>query len=392
MKRRDFLKAAAAASTFPLWGRLSAYAGEAGPSGNADRFLLLVFLQGGNDGLNTVVPAGDALYERNRTNLALAPSQVLPLGNGLGLHPSLPYLHQLWNSGQVAIVHGVSNPKPDFSHFRSTEYWNTGSPEQRWRSGWLGRYLDQTEGSRAGPIRAVGVSSELPRVLVGDTAMPLAMESLDSLVLPAKTSDASARRKALAAFTSGDSGTGMRSRVVNGQRRALTAIDPVAVAARNAGASAPPGAIVAHMFAAGVGTEIGFIRLANFDTHSDQLPAHASLLSDLDAVLKNYFSTAAGLGIADRTTVLVFSEFGRRVPQNSGQGTDHGDAGPAFVVGPRVRGGTYGNAPNLRKLRDGNLRMEVDFRSVYASLAEQVLQVPSEPLLGGSFPRIPLHR
>lgn len=397
LNRRDFLKglaaAGVAASTLPLWGRASAYA-DTGPSTTADRFLLLIFLQGGNDGVNTVIPAGDTAYPRLRGALALKPEQVLDLGIGMGLHPSLPFLHQQWSAGRMAILHSVGYPKPDLSHFRSTEYWETASPERRWLSGWVGRYLDATEGQRFGPIRAVGVGGEQPRVLTGDSVSPVALRSLSTFSFAdGGTSDIAARRRAYEAFSKTvPVDASMRSRVVAAQRRTVSAIGPVGNAARSAPGTTEAGATAAHLFAAGVGAEVGFISLGGFDTHTDQLAPHAALLSSLDATVNGFFTTAGQLGIADRSTVLVFSEFGRRAMVNYSNGTDHGAAGPAFVIGPRVIGGAYGTRPNLNRLVDGNIPMSIDFRRVYASLLEQVLKVPSAPVLGEQFATIPLIR
>ena len=392
MKRRDFLKGAAIASTAPFWGRMSAYANETGPAGVADRFLLMIFLSGGNDGLNTVVPLAKPAYARHRPNLALKPETVLDMGIGYGLHPSLPFIHQQCKAGRVAVVHSVSYPRPDFSHFRSTEFWDTGSPERRWYSGWVGRYIDSTEGSRFGPVRAVGVGPEMPRMLAGEAISPVVLDSLPAFTYADKAAiDAAARRRAYAAFSATvPAETSLRRDVLLAQRRTLSAMDPIAAAARAANGAIAPGDTVAHLFAAGVGAEVGFIKLGSFDTHTDQLRQHATLLANFDGVVQNFFATATRLGIADRATVLAFSEFGRRVPENYGLGTDHGAAGPAFVIGPRVKGGAYGPSPNLTNLVDGNLRMGVDFRSVYASLIEQVLRVPSAPLLGAQFPLLPL--
>lgn len=392
MNRRQFLQGAAVLSTAGMWVRFSAYANEPGPTpGTANRLLLVVFLQGGNDALNTVAPVSDPAYARARPVLGLRANQGLALGQGSVLHPSLPWLHQQWTGGRLAIVDGVGYLGSDQSHSRSTDTWETASPERRWTTGWIGRYLDRTEHRRFGPVRAAALTVEPPRTLVGATSSPVATESLASFSFADRgAADEAERRTAFAEMlmTSADD-VRLRTAVAAGQRRMIDAVNPVASATAAAG-NVGAGAGVAHLFASGVGTEIGFIRLTGFDTHSDQPLYHGKRLASLDDTLREFFATATNLGVADRATALVVSEFGRRVGENAGVGTDHGAAGTAFVVGPRVRGGYYGPRPSLTDLQDGSLKPTVDFRSVYASMLEQVLGVRSRAVLGGTYAPLPL--
>jgi uncharacterized protein (DUF1501 family) len=184
----------------------------------------------------------------------------------------------------------------------------------------------------------------------------------------------------------------MRSAVVKGQRELMDSVDPVSRANARYNSNHVPtaGETVAQMFAAGVGTEVGFIALDGFDTHTVQLSQHSARLADLDGAVKSFFTAAQQLGVADKSSVLVISEFGRRVQQNSSYGTDHGDAGNVLVLGPKVKGGMYGPKLDLSQLVDGNLPVRIDLRNVYASVLEQWMGVSHTSILGGRFTQLPL--
>jgi uncharacterized protein (DUF1501 family) len=394
MNRREFLKAVALASAAPMWVRFSAVGAEAAEGGSVpvpSRLLLVVFLNGGNDGLNTVVPYLDGAYKAQRPQLALKPDELYGIGGGLALHRSLARVHSMWQSGQVAIVHNVGYPNPNFSHFDSTYIWETASPDLKHHTGWLGRYLDATDGSSHGPVRAVAVGTAgLPRTLIGETAGGVALNSLsDFSFVDDGRPDAALRRAAFAAFGSGSAG-GMHAKVVEAQSQMTGAVAAVSKVADDVSGPMSPAKTVAQMFAAGVGTEIGFISVGGFDTHTTQRGAHAAQLKEVDEAIAAFFDAAATLGIADRATVITFSDFGRRVGENASAGTDHGSSMPVLVMGPRVLGGAYGSRPDLTQLEDGNLIPGIHLGSVYGSVLSQAFGVDPAPIIGGNYPLLPL--
>jgi uncharacterized protein (DUF1501 family) len=395
MNRREFLKAVALASSAPLWMRFSAIGAEAAEGGAVpipDHLLLVLFLGGGNDGLNTVVPYLDGAYKAARPQLALKADEVSSIGGGLALHKSLASVYSMWQAGQVAVVQNVGYPKPNFSHFDSTYIWETAGPEMQYHTGWLGRYLDATDGPSSGPVRAVAVGTAgLPRTLIGEGGGGVALNSLSDFAFADEgRPDAALRRAAFAAFGAGASGGSMHAKVVEAQSRMTNAVSAVSKVADDVAGPMTPAKTIAQMFSAGVGTQIGFISVGGFDTHTTQRGAHAAQLKEVDTAIAAFFDMAGTLGIADRATVVTFSDFGRRVGENASGGTDHGSSMPVLVMGPRVLGGTYGAKPDLTALVDGNLEPAIHLGSVYSSVLSQAFGVDPGPIIGADYPLLPL--
>lgn len=391
LDRRTFLKGVAAASALPLSVRLGAMAGwgATGPVPTPDRMLLVVNLGGGNDALNTVAPYTDPAYAKVRPTLGLRSTEVRPLGSGYGLHASLTFLHEQWVAGRLAVVQSVGYPNPTQSHFDSARIWETASRDGRWQTGWLGRYLDASDGTRPGLVRAVAVNSHLPLLITGERNLGLSFPALAELdFADGGTSDVALRRRAFEGFAAAASSS-MLGKVAGAQVAMRGAVSTVqATPDRPAPRSAAES--VAQIFSAGLGTEIAVLHLSDWDTHSNQRAVHAQRLAQLDAICKAFFTAARSYGVGDRANVLVVSEFGRRVPENGTEGSDHGAATTVLAVGPNVRGGFHGSRPNLTALQDGNLVHAVDMRSVYASVLQQLLRWPSDAVLGGTFPTAPL--
>jgi len=395
MNRREFLKAVALASTAPLWVRFSSLGAEAstGPLPIPDHLLLVLFLNGGNDGLNTVVPYLDPAYKIARPTVSLGASDVFALGGGLGLHKSLARVKSMWNAGQVAIVHNVGYANPNFSHFDSTQIYETASRDFRYHTGWLGRYLDATDGPASGPVRAVAVGTgSLPRTLVGQNDAGVELDTLGEFAFAdGGRADAEFRRSAYARFGAGlvEDGS-MRTAIQKAQATTTSAVGVVGAVAAGLTDPLTTAETVAHLFSAGVGTQIGFISVGGFDTHTTQLSAHAQQLTEVDTAIASFFDAANALGLGDRATVMTFSDFGRRVGENASNGTDHGSSMPIMLMGPRVRGGVYGERPDLTDLSDGNLKPAINFGSVYASVLAQAFGVDPDPIMGAAYPLLPL--
>jgi uncharacterized protein (DUF1501 family) len=389
VNRRRFLTATgvtaaaalAAGATQVDWGHLMTAAGE-NPLDPDAGVLVVVTLYGGNDGLNTVVPASDSAYVNARSELAYKPEEVLDLGEGLGLNPGMKGFKTLWDGGQLAVLRGVGYPKPDHSHFRSMAIWQTASPETSVPTGWLGRWLDATGDD---PLRAVSVDPVLPPMLAGERTAAASLP-VGGLTLPE-----GALGKAFEGLGTAQAGEGFwqarAARSVNDLHRAVRTLggstEDKGKTQPRKGELAAQLDVVAGLVEAGVPTRVYSVSLGGFDTHADERGTQQRLLTELDGALTPFAQRLAKSDRGKQATVLVYSEFGRRVTANASQGTDHGTAGPVFVLGPRVKGGFHGAEPSLTDLDDGDLKLTTDFRDVYASLVEDVLGTDAGKVLTG---------
>jgi uncharacterized protein (DUF1501 family) len=400
LSRRRFLETslassslvALAAPTVPAFLARSARAATAAPEG--DRVLVVVQLLGGNDGLNTVVPHRHDAYLRARRALRLPSAQVHRIDDELGLHPGMGQLAGLLEQGKLAIVQGVGYPNPDRSHFRSMEIWETARSDPKdLETGWLGRALDAHPAAPGADLPALAVAGRKPLALQAKSAEVPALETLDQFRL--RVGDAAQRDRLVDSAKAARGGDDPLLGFI--RRSTLAAYDSSRrleeiTSKESEGSDAYPGTalarrmkLIAQVIKAGFGTKIYYTTLDGFDTHANQLGAHAALLTDLSDALAAFHKDLASAGQADRVAVLTFSEFGRRVAENASAGTDHGAAAPVLLVGPVRRPGLVGAHPDLADLDDGDLRHHTDFRRIYAALLEQWLATPAQPLLGPGF-------
>jgi uncharacterized protein (DUF1501 family) len=340
--------------------------------------LVVVTLYGGNDGLNTVIPYADAAYQSARPELAYQPDEVLTLDGQLGLNPALKGLKALYDEKKLAIVRGVGYPKPDRSHFRSMDIWQTGQPDRPGTTGWLGRWLDAFGGD---PRHAVSFEPVLPPLLAGQTTAGAAVP-LTGLKLPAGIQPA-----VLTGLGKPQSGEpALQARAARAFADLLEVDDMVKQVKGPEKAQENAGTVlndqldlVAQCIEAKVATRVFSVSLGGFDTHADEKTPQLGQLTKLDTALSAFAKRVAGQGVV----TMVYSEFGRRVRANASNGTDHGTAGPMFVLGDGVHGGMHGEQPSLTDLDQGDLKYHVDFRSVYATLLARVLQQDPAKILGG---------
>jgi uncharacterized protein (DUF1501 family) len=354
--------------------------------------LVIVTLYGGNDGLNTVIPYKDPIYFASRPDISYKPETLLPLDSELALNPAMKGIKALWDQKKVAIVRGVGYPNPDRSHFSSMAKWQTASPIKNVNTGWLGRWIDTQEED---PMLAISLGSVLPPLLAGAKRSGSALP-LGGLVIPRgslaaeclKLSKVSKQDSKLMAAAA----TSMRnlfSISTNVQpllkKPAPTPIDLPTINGGNAGGDsnlAQQLDVVAKLIAAGSPTKIWSVSLGGFDTHANEANAQAALLGAVSDSLSRFMSQMKTTSRSNDLTVIVYSEFGRRVVGNASQGTDHGTSGPMFMIGNSVKGGFYGEQPSLKNLYKGDLAVTTDFRDVYATVIEKVLKSPVEPTLG----------
>jgi uncharacterized protein (DUF1501 family) len=371
------------------WRRAAAVAGE------GDRILVVFELSGGNDGMNTVVPVRNDHYHRLRPSLALTRARTLPLDDEWGLNPGMLGFRRLWDAGQLAIVHGCGYAQPSFSHFTSMAYWHTAAPNSGSDTGWVGRTAD------------VLAPEPQPTLLVDvDVVQSLAVTSrLHTPVVfdePADFQRAGFREtRALLDAATRDSGGNATlaylNDVAHGAREASAAVRKAWADYRS---PVDYGLVplqlpkIAACIAAGLPTRLYYAAFRNnaFDTHVQQVDLHQRLLSYAADAIHGFLRDLARLGVAERVTLLVFSEFGRRVPENANLGTDHGTANVMFVAGHGVRGGHFGEPCALDALDAGdNLAFTTDFRRVYASVLDGWLRPGlARPVLGQTFETFPV--
>ena len=419
--RRDFLRAAtilAGTTAFgPIVGRGGWAVGEANALDVATvkqrRRLVLVELCGGNDGLNTVVPT-DGQWQRDyasvRSRIFVDPAKARLHAiadsryGAQGLHPSLSTLHRLYTEGRVAIVQGVGYADNNMSHFVSGDMWQSADPENTPQTGWLGRHLDRT-GVAEGELRGVAIGSGLPLLLTGGFERGSQLLSLPPVFPGAALPGATAVRRGYAGW--GDHPTTEPLRHYYGS--VCSGVDEFVASTGSLGVPDGVGGLTERMLGARellcadqLGVEIVSLKLGGFDTHSGQVDAHATLLKQLDQSIEAFlFGTVGGVklyrngqwigalrtDIAERTIVMTWSEFGRRVGQN-GTGTDHGAAAPMFLVGPQtagagvpvLKGGLHGTFPDFY---DGgsvvkDLKATTDPRAVYSAIRGTWLSQPTD--------------
>jgi uncharacterized protein (DUF1501 family) len=368
----------------------------ASPVAPHEGILVTVLLDGGNDGLNTVVPTGRGAYYDRRGKLAIPTSRAIPIATGVGLHPRLPKLAARYRAGTVAIVQGAGQPAADLSHFWSTATWMAGTAGTARSTGWLGRWVDGLPEAESG-MRGVTIGASIPLAMIGSRAVVTALPEHG----PMWGHDRSAGWEnrildVVASYGAGSSGVGPWGDAVAVATRG--ALDSARDLAPVHGAGMPaPGfgrqmVLAARLVNLDLGIRVINTRVSGFDTHANQPATHARLLGELDAGIDSLFATI-GSAWRRQVTVLIYSEFGRRVEPNASNGTDHGTANDMLLVGDRVRGGLHGQQSSLTKLDTwGNLVPRVDFRQVYASVLDQHLGGGSSDVLGATYATLPLFR
>ena len=345
-----------------------------------ERILVVIELSGGNDGLNTVVPYGDAAYYRARPRLGIAEKDVIKVAPGFGLHPSMVGFERLYKDGQLAVVHGCGYDHPSLSHFSSMGFWHTGMPNAGEALGWLGRLADDRYDASTrnlivnlGTSQSLAVRSGRHSPLVFDDPARFRREGTDTekqvlaeLSQPRATSNAVLEFLASTAENATESSDFVRQASASYR----TPVDYGLGGGLGGNLQR-----VAALIDAGMPTRLYYVTYSgnSFDTHVQQADLHSRLLMYTADAVRGFIEDLARIGRGDEVAVMLFTEFGRRVEENGSLGTDHGTATPMFVAGKGVKGGFYGKHPSLTDLDDGNMKMTTDFRRVYATLIKEWL-------------------
>lgn len=367
------------------------------------RQLVVIQLSGGNDGLNTVIPFARGAYYDARPQIAIPEREVLKLSDECGLHPSMKGMQELFLKGNLAVIEGAGYAGPNRSHFRSIEIWQTAEPEKIGETGWLGRYLDQSPRPKDNPaLPAVNVDAMLPKTLYARKVVVPSVNNVYEFRLRTDPHFRKDREAQLEAFS--DIYRDFQSKRPHAEflRKAGLEANQASqhllsiVKSYKGNAKYPAGKLgdglkfISQMIAGGITAPVFTVSLDGFDTHANQLRTQAGLLKQLSDALLAFQGDLEAHGMADQVLTLVFSEFGRRVQENSGKGTDHGTAQPLFLVGTKVKGGLYGEHPSLTQLDNGDLKYTLDFRTVYATILEHWLEADSTQILGKRFETLPV--
>jgi uncharacterized protein (DUF1501 family) len=392
----------------PLFlARSAAAIADDGAAKSKGRILVVVQLDGGNDGLNTVVPYRDDEYRKRRPTIQIPAADARKIDDRVALHPSLDGFSKLLEQQRLAIVQSVGYPNPNRSHFDSMAIWQTASLKaDKAAPGWLARAIDHRPAPQ-GDAAALHVhdAMPLPRSLSGGQQVIPSLDRLEQfrrrLGVPG---DAGPDKQVVALDELARQDSGAAGSLLQFVERC--SVITYASSARLArlqqnqtaeGSSYPDFyslarrlRLIAQLIKAGLSTAIYYTHLDGFDTHSSQLQQHAGLLRHLGASLTAFQADLEKSGESDRVLVLVFSEFGRRLGENGSAGTDHGTAAPVFLVGRPVKPGLHGPYPDLTQLDDGDPRHAIDFRRIYASVLDRWLGVPHQKILGTSFEALPL--
>jgi uncharacterized protein (DUF1501 family) len=407
VSRREFIRGGV--SAFTIGFAAPAFLSDlARAQGARARNLVIVYLGGGNDALNTVVPYTDPFYFSRRPNIAVPAGQVLQIGSDssgrpLGLHPRLTGLRDLFNSGRLAIVQRTGYLNSSRSHFQGKDIWDTANPTLTDSEGWLGRYLETVP---LDPLSGWSATQELPRALLSrEVSVPTIPNAAGYAFSSFNAAEAANERAAATRIASHLAADRPHLSFVNTSAQAAFAtIDRVASAAVYTGTVAYPNngfalalRTVAEALVRGIGTRVFWVQTGGYDTHAGQgnagVGAYANLMGTFGDGVAAFAEDLRRRGPWNDTLILQFSEFGRRVFENGSQGTDHGAAAVMMATGGLVRGGLYGTAPSLDpnpanptlENNGGDVRFETDFRSVYARVLDNWLGANSAAILGGDF-------
>jgi uncharacterized protein (DUF1501 family) len=358
-----------------------------------NRILVVVELSGGNDGLNTVVPFGDAAYYKARPKIGIAEREVLKVASGFGFHPSMVGFERLYKDGRLAVVHGCGYDHPSLSHFSSMGFWHTGVPNGGEPLGWLGRLADATYPAAAknvlvnlGNSQSLAVRSRQHSPLVFDDPVRFRRDGTDDEKhVLAEMSKARTTTNATLDFlaSTAQNATDSSDFVRRASSSYRTTVDY-----GQGGGLAGNLQRVAALIAAEMPTRLYYVTYQgnSFDTHVQQADLHTRLLMYTADAVRGFMDDVARLGRGDDVAMMIFTEFGRRVEENGSLGTDHGTATPMFLVGKGLKGGFYGQHPSLTDLDDGNMKMTTDFRRVYATaITEWLGYDQTQAVLKGTF-------
>jgi uncharacterized protein (DUF1501 family) len=389
LKRKDFLQIGSLATASLMVPKfLKAFEKTATvPPGN--KVLVVLQFSGGNDGLNTVIPVRNDIYYKSRPRLGIQKEAALSLNDELGLNPALPFLKSLYDEGNLGILNNVGYPNPDRSHFRSMDIWQTASESNEYLStGWLGRYLDAQCNGCGKPTQALEIDDVLSLALKGNEIKGLALKDPKRLY---NTSHERYFKEINAAHEHDEPAADYLYKTLS---ETLSSADYIYEQSRRHPSSQVYPATglgknlktISSLIMSDINTKVYYVSLGSFDTHVNQENQQKRLFTEFNDAINAFVTDLKNNNRFKDVVLMTFSEFGRRVAQNASGGTDHGTANNMFFIGGGLKKqGLLNELPDLANLNDGDLKHTVDFKSVYATLLHNWLDVNDKEILGKQF-------
>lgn len=371
-----------------------------------DPVLVVIQLSGGNDFMNTLIPFTSGIYHDVRPLVRIAVDKALPITDTLAFHPSAAPMRKLFQDGKVAVVQGIGYENSSRSHFRAMDIWHTCEPNAIATEGWLAHVTRELDPTGENPLTAVSFGRGLPRALAAPGVTATSVGDLDHFGLMTNIEIEQERTKDLELFkrmytpgvgtgivrdylaTTGQGvlkGADLLKEVPNQYQSDVEyASNPIAKALRD----------VARVHTAGLGTRVFYTQHAGYDYHSHQPLMHQKLLRELTEAINDFMRDLRAHEAAEEVTILVFTEFGRRIRDN-GSGTDHGSGGGAYIIGDLVEGGLYAEYPSIKPedwLYGEDLKHTIDFRGVYGTVLEQWMGLDPTQIVRGTYEQIRPYR
>ena len=364
--------------------------------------MVILQLTGGNDFMNTLVPYNNPVYYDARPTVVIPQDTVLPINDTLAFNPNAAPLKEMFDDGKVAIVQGIGYQNSSRSHFRGRDIWHTCEPDKIGTDGWVGRAIRDLDPKKENVLTGVNFGRGLPRAMALAGTPITSVGDLDNVGLMTGIEEEARRNLALDLFKKMYSpavGTGpVMEYLAQTGSDVLTGADilkkaPESYTSEVEYADNPIAKSlkdVARVHLGGLGTRIFYTAHAGYDHHANELKTHPGLLRDLSGAIMDFFQDLRDHDAADEVSMLVFTEFGRRMRDN-GSGTDHGSGGGAFIIGENVKGGLYAEYPSLNPsdwLKGEDLDWKIDFRGIYGTMLDQWMGLDSVPIVDGQFEQI----
>ncbi len=396
IKRRQFLQIGSLATgSFMIPKFLKAFENKVPFVPQENKVIVVLQLSGGNDGLNTVIPVRNDIYQKSRPGIGLNKDKAVMITDEVGLHPALQGFADLYNDGSLGIMNSVGYPNPDRSHFRSMDIWQSGSASnETWQSGWIGRYLDAQCNGCSKPTQALEIDDTLSLALKGMDEKGIALRDPKRLY---NTSHEDYFKAILQSHHTDEHHEKPVDYLYKTMAETLSSADYIFQQSKLHPSSAeyPKTQLgsslktIASLILSDINTKVYYVSHGSFDTHVNQQQQQQRLFTEMNDAVSSFVKDMKANNRFNDVLLFTFSEFGRRVTQNASGGTDHGTANNMFLIsGGLQQKGLLNAMPDLSSLQDGDLQYQVDFKNVYATVLDKWLKADDEKILGKKYEKL----